>query len=261
MNQMMRGLLIATGILAVIVGIGFFLQIPFFTQLWPWQLHPLSAVFLASIAGAIAAPVIWLGLKGETAAVAGGAINIIITAGGMGIFCLLLYFADNSRQGILTFGIAAIALALLAIGLFWMSRKAEFQDERPTPKVVRYGLVVFVLTLFVTGGALLLKVPNTFPWDISPEISVMYGWFFYGALGYFAYGFFIPKWSNAQGQLLSFLGYDLVLIVPYLLHFAVVDDEQRLSLIVYVTVLVTSAILAIYYLFIKKETRFAVAQA
>jgi hypothetical protein len=261
MSRFLQSLAWGLGIVAVIVGIGFFLQIPFFTQLWPWQLQPLSAVFLASIAAAIAAPVIWLGLKGEMAPVAGGAINVIVSALGMGIFCLQLYFADNSRQAILWFGISAIVLGVFAIGLFVISRKASFQDDRPTPTPVRFGLVLFCTALFLVGGALLLKIPNTFPWDISPEISVMYAWFFFGALGYFAYGLLIPKWSNAQGQLLSFLAYDLVLIVPYLLHFAVVKDEQRLSLILYVTVLVTSAILAIYYLFINKETRFALRTA
>jgi hypothetical protein len=57
---------------------------------------------------------------------------------------------------------------------------------------------------------------------------------------------------------LGFLAYDLVLIMPFLQHFSDVLPEQRASLIVYTTVLVLSAGLAVYYLFIHRATRLAV---
>jgi hypothetical protein len=59
----------------------------------------------------------------------------------------------------------------------------------------------------------------------------------------------------ACGQLWAFLAYDLVLIVPYLLHFTLVRPELMPSLLVNTLVLVYSAALAIYYLLVKKETR------
>jgi hypothetical protein len=61
--------------------------------------------------------------------------------------------------------------------------------------------------------------------------------------------------SNAIGQLLSFLAYDLVLIGPFLKLFGTVDPTLRLNLIVYFAVLVFSAAVAIYYLFIHPQTR------
>ncbi|MBX3080792.1 MAG: hypothetical protein KF716_04100 [Anaerolineae bacterium] len=70
---------------------------------------------------------------------------------------------------------------------------------------------------------------------------------------------FDPSWHNAAGQLLGFLAYDVVLIVPFIQHFSDVIPEHRVSLIVYTTVVVGSALLAIYYLFIHPETRFRVA--
>ena len=65
-----------------------------------------------------------------------------------------------------------------------------------------------------------------------------------------------PRWQNACGQLWSFLAYDIVLIVPYLFHFATVSSAQLPSLIVNTIILVYSATLALYYLLIRKETRF-----
>ncbi|HLW02307.1 MAG TPA: hypothetical protein VKT82_26865 [Ktedonobacterales bacterium] len=51
------------------------------------------------------------------------------------------------------------------------------------------------------------------------------------------------------------LGYGLVLIVPFLRHFANVSPGHTISLVVYVIVLVYSGALAIYYLFLKCATR------
>ncbi len=65
-----------------------------------------------------------------------------------------------------------------------------------------------------------------------------------------------PRWQNACGQLWSFLAYHIVLIVPLLFHFATVSSAQLPSLIVNTIILVYSAALALYYLLIKKQTRF-----
>ena len=128
-------------------------------------------------------------------------------------------------------------------------------DDSPMPAPVRYSFALFAVVLFLVGTALVLKRPNIFPWVLSTELSVLYGWIFLGAMCYFIYGFFVPKWANAKGQLLGFLAYDLVLIVPYLSHFSKVSDELRLSLIIYVAVIIYSGLLAIYYLFINPSTR------
>ena len=81
------------------------------------------------------------------------------------------------------------------------------------------------------------------------------GWLFLGSAVYFAWGFFRPSWHNARGQLLAFLAYDLVLLPRYLSMFSMVDPEHLPSLIIYVTVLVYSSLLAIFYLFIHPRTR------
>ena len=115
-----------------------------------------------------------------------------------------------------------------------------------------------MILLTLVGGALVLHKANIFPWPLDPQQSVLYGWIFLGAACYFLYALLKPAWSNAQGQLLGFLAYDLVLIVPFLNHFATVKADLRINLIVYTSVLIYSGSLATYYLFINPATRFGI---
>ena len=92
--------------------------------------------------------------------------------------------------------------------------------------------------------------------SLEPEwFSTIFGLIFIGDAFYFAYGMFFPCWHHARGQLLSFLAYDLVLIIPFLNHFTAVKPEHALSLILYLAVLVYSGALAAYYLFFNKPTQ------
>ncbi len=124
------------------------------------------------------------------------------------------------------------------------------------PLPVRVSFGVFVVVLLLVGSALLLQVPNVFAWPLNPMSSALVGCFFLGSACYFLYGLIFPRWHTACGQLWSFLAYDLVLIVPFLLRAATVSSAQLPSLIVNTIILVYSAALALYYLLIKQETRF-----
>ena len=106
------------------------------------------------------------------------------------------------------------------------------------------------------GFALTQAVPNVFPWPLAPDMSVVYGWIFLGAGVYFIHGFIWPGWQNGCGQLLGFLIYDLVLIVPYFqLLLGNEWPENRTSLTIYLLVIVYSMFLSVYYLFIHPQTR------
>ncbi len=95
-----------------------------------------------------------------------------------------------------------------------------------------------------------------FPWKLNPDSSVIFGCIFLGDAFYFLYSLLYPRWHNALGQLLSFLAYDLVLIVPFLILFKTVKPEGMLNLIVYVAVLIYSGAIATWFLFIHPKTRF-----
>jgi hypothetical protein len=255
MNKIFRVILVVSGVVSILFAIGFFLQMGWATQVWPFQSGRLSNIFLSSILAAIGVPVIWIGLTGELRAMAGGALNLLVTFAGFAATTLTIY-SRNRQLILLYFGIMAISMAVLCIGLFFYSQRRAFEDTRPTNIVVRISFLVFAALLLVTATFLVLQRPNTFPWPLSVENSVMYGWFFLGAMCYFLYGFIFPVWNNARGQLLGFLAYDLILIVPFVLYFPTVAPEFRTSLIIYTSVVSVSGLLALYFLFLHPATRF-----
>jgi hypothetical protein len=122
------------------------------------------------------------------------------------------------------------------------------------PLLVRVSFGFFIASLIFSGSALIFRLP-IFPWALNPDSSVIFGCIFIGDAFYFLYSLLYPRWHNALGQLLSFLAYDLVLIIPFLLLFKTVKPEYMLNLIVYVAVLVYSGAIAVYYLFINSKTR------
>ena len=83
----------------------------------------------------------------------------------------------------------------------------------------------------------------------------MFGFIYLGAAAYFVSGVFDPRWGNAQGQLVGFLAYDLVLIGPFVDRFDEVHGGELTSLIVYTAFLAYSGVLAVYYLFLAPSTR------
>lgn len=202
-------------------------------------------------------PVIWLGLSGELGAIVGGAIDFGLMYAGIGVFSLQLYLQDSSRLPVLIFGLVSFASVLLCLVLFLWSRRIPFSDQRPMPRWVAISFGAFATVLIIVGSSLTLKIPNIFPWVLSPELSVVYGWIFLGAACYFTYALVNRKWSNAQGQLLGFLAYDLILIGSFIAHFASVRPDLLPTLTLYVAILIYSGALAIYYLFINKDTRFS----
>lgn len=248
-----RWVFLAVGIFAIVLTIGFYLQLAAATGLWMWPDGRLTYIFIASITAAIAAPVIWMGLSGEWGAAVGGAVNLCIQAVGISAFLAQLSLTNPVTHWphVLLFGLFAV----VNVGVFIWSWRYPLHDSRPTPRLVRMSFVVFTVVLLLVSIALLIKVPNVFPWPLLPETSVIIGWVFMGTFVYFAYASVRPVWGNAVGQLLGFLAYDVILIVPFIGHFADVLPEHQLSLIVYTGVVVYSGALAIYYCFIHPPTR------
>jgi len=210
-------------------------------------------IFLASFAAAIGASLLWIGFSGEPGTAVGGAIDLAVFYAGLTIYQLLSPQRDS--QHLLVGVFLTLAAAAVSVGVFLRFRRFPIEDRRPTPLTLRVSFGVFVVVLLLVGGALLLHIPNVFAWTLNPVSSALVGCFFLGSAGYFLYGLLLPRWRNACGQLWSFLAYDLVLIVPYLLHAATVRPVQLPSFIVNGVILAYSAALAIYYLLIKKETR------
>ncbi|MBX7131135.1 MAG: hypothetical protein K1X67_00505 [Fimbriimonadaceae bacterium] len=251
MNLTYRLIGFALASLMTILAVGFFLEQPWVLGFWPWPIKGLSYAFVSSILAAIAAPVFWICITNEPAAICGGAINLLVTFVGFSVYS----FFNTQMPGVQTFGIVSALFAAACLVQVFVTYRVPFKDDRRMPVLVRYSFLLFATILTYVGGMMVTHRANMFPWPLKPEHQVLYGWIFLGAACYFVYGFVRPVWGNLRGQLWGFLAYDLVLIVPYSKHFATVPEDLRTNLIIYVCVLVYSGLLAIYALFASRPAR------
>ncbi len=244
----LRIVLVTVGLASLVLAAGFWLQQPWATSLWPWPGSRLSNVFLAAILAASGVPVVWIGWRGELAAITAGAIDLIVTYAGFAAYAIGTWAGAPQRSAALNFALACLAGAVVCLLLLLRVRKIPFRDTRPLPWTVRVSFFAFCATLACLGAALVSNAANVFPWRIGAEQSVLYGWIFIGAACYFLYALLHPVRGNATGQMLGFLAYDLVLIVPFARHFETVEPALRINLVVYTFVLVYSALLAVLFL-------------
>ena len=252
--NIVRTALFVFGIVGIAETIGFFLLQDWARALVPWELDRLGGIFLSSICAASTLPMLWIGFSKEYAALAGGAINFIIVFGGFAAFSALVYIS-NPRPAVLLFGLFALVAFLVSLGLLFFGLRYSFQEARRPPALVRISFIFFVINLTLAGILLVLKRPNVFPWQLTPQQSVLYGWIFLGAASYFFYGLLRPAWGNAHGQLLGFLAYDLILIGPFIALLFGKEPFLLPNLLYYIAALIYSGALGVYYLFLNRQTR------
>ncbi|MDR7417656.1 MAG: hypothetical protein QN178_01960 [Armatimonadota bacterium] len=153
------------------------------------------------------------------------------------------------------YGVACVIGAVFGLGLLLWSSRIPIDRTLPMPGLVRWAFVIFIVALLIVATRLILQTPYARPWTTTPKLSVVIGWMFFGAATYFAYGLLRPSWLNAAGQMIGFLAYDAVLIVPFLTRLPSVDSYNRSGLMIYTAVITFSGLLAIYYLFVHEPTR------
>ena len=253
MKTLLRPILLLGGVFIMALALGFAYQVPLVIQVWPWSVSPLTYLFIGSILAAVSVAMLWIGWTEEYGVLPAGTLNVLVIA----LTTTFYFFSLIVRDGRLDFWPYALAgvvsIVMSALTFLW-SRRLPVKDSRPTPRWVLFSFGIFLISLILAAGALLLRQP-IFPWTLTPESSVVFGCIFLGDAFYFIHALLYRRWQNAAGQLLSFLAYDLVLIFPFLRLFETVKPEFRISLTVYVLVLIYSGLLAIYYLFINKGTR------
>jgi hypothetical protein len=255
MNRYFRYLMFVIIALQTFFAVAFILRLEFAVSLWPFpNTSRLSFLFIASIFAAAAVSTLWCLFAKEDGALAGIALDYFIIFAPVTILAFQLNAIQRSNPLVL-FGLSGAFVVAFGVSLFLWSRTVPIRDPRPLPRLVRGSFVFFIIALIGVGTAMVLKTPNILPWTVTPEGSVVYGWMFLGAAAYFVYTLLRPSWHNAAGQLAGFLAYDVVLIVPFVQHFATVSSELRPNLIVYTLVVSLSGLMAIYYLFINPATR------
>jgi hypothetical protein len=245
-----------------VFAIAFFLQWPLAVNLWPFEgTTPLTYIFVSSIFAAAAASTLWATATGNYGALAGIGIDYATILLPLSIISFLLV-SNSGTPRMTIYGVACLFGVAFGLGLLLWTVRIPMDETVPMPPLVRWSFVFFIVALLIVSGKLLLKVPNTIPWKISPDLSLVIGAMFLGAAMYFVYAVVRPSWVNAAGQLAGFLAYDVVLFVPFVTRLPTVAPEARLGLMVYTAVVTYSGLLAIYYLFISRTTRiFAATQA
>ncbi len=254
-NKIVRYVLFFVCAVQFLFAIAFFWQLPFAVNLWPFPgTTPLTFIFISSIFAAAAASTLWALASKNDGALAGIGLDYLGILVPVAILSFQLGASSGSAQ-LTTYGVVCVFGALFGLGLLLWSIRMPLDTTLPLPGFVRWSFVVFIIALLIVSTRLILKAPNAIPWTITPELSVVIGWMFFGAAMYFAYGLLRPGWANAAGQLVGFLAYDLVLIVPFLTRLPTTPSEHRIGLTIYTAVVAYSGLLAIYYLFIHKPTR------
>lgn len=254
MQQQMRVGLLVTGLLAAILGLGYFQHWPWALGTWPWPESPLSHVFVASILAAVAAAMGWVGLSGRLAGAAGGFLHVATMSTGLAsVFWPLGQLRQPSVLPAYAAGCAAVAVACLAA--FAWARRQRVVDTRPIPLSLRLWSLAYIAILLPAGGALIAQVPGIMPWPVKPEMSMVCGWVFVSAACSFIYPLLRPQMEQVRVGLVGFLAYDAVLIPPFVLLLDRVRPELLRSLQLYLLALGVSAAVSIYYLFISRATR------
>jgi hypothetical protein len=255
MSKTMRSLLLIICAVQLFFAVAFFFQWSLAVNIWPFEgTTPLTYIFIASIFAAAAASTLWPIITGNYGALAGVGLDYAVILAPMSAYILWLGLAGGDSSKII-YGVICAGGVLFGLWLFRWSQRLPMPDAAiPMPPLVRWSFIVFVVALLYTSTRLFLGIP-TIPWPLTPELSVLVGCMFLGAAAYFIYGLVRPSWANAGGQLAGFLFYDLVLLVPFLTRLPSVAPEFRTGLIVYTIVVVYSGLLAIYYLFVNRQTR------
>jgi hypothetical protein len=239
----------------MLFAVAIILRVQFVLDLWPMEgTTRLSFLFLASIFAAGATSQFWVLWRKQHGAFVGVALDYITIMAPAAVF-LLSIGLSRSDGGLTAFGSVFLVGAAFGVALLLWSRRFTINDPQPTPAIVRWSFAVFVVALVILGGVMALHLVDVMPWAVTDDGAVIYGLMFIGAATYFAYGFLRPSWQNAAGQLAGFLAYDLVLIVPFIQHFARVTPDLRPNLVIYTAGVALSGLLCIYYLFINPETR------
>jgi len=254
-NRPIRSVLAVIAAVQAILAVLWAFQVPLAVDLWPFPgRSPLSNLFIASIFLAAAASTAWCLWVRSDRALAGVALDYIAILVPFAAFSFL-QVAGGADQQVAVFAVVCVVGALVGVGLLRWSIGRPWRSSTPLPRPVRWAFIVFVIALVVVGGRLVIQAPQTLPWEITPELSTLFGFMFIGAAAYFAYGLLDQRWENAGGQLAGFLAYDVVLIVPFIVRLPTIEAALLPHLAIYTAIVALSGILAIYYLVIHVETR------
>ena len=247
-QNFIRVILFAAGLTYAVLTFGFTMRQGWAIDLWPWPDTPLSYIFIGSISGALAAGALWSALSGHLAAVAGSLAGLVVIYGSIGAYLGVqtIWGQGSYSAHALVAGATGTASVLLLIAVLRISERRN--TAVALEPLVRTSTGIFALALSLAGAALVMHRQTVFPWPLSPASSTVFGLIFLGLALVYAQVCVSGSRAAAVVAMAGFLVYDLILLPPFIGHFARVTPERMLSLTLYTSVLVYSAALAIWFL-------------
>jgi hypothetical protein len=269
-----RPIFAALGIVWLILAFGLYRGSNWATWIWPWTDSDMTYVFLASLAAAVAVPLGWLAIVNEPA----GAAGLALDATGIGGTCavsLVAMGATGDTGNLLGYAAGFGISAVLGWIVFRATGPLSIRDETPLPHAVRILFLALIAASAVLGVSLMLRLDSVYAWDLPPKTSTLIGAWFLGAGLSFVFAVARNSWVHAGATLVAFLAYDAVQFVPYMRAAfdpegtaesrrypmysesaaASSTDVNGASLSVYLIVLALGGAVAVYFLFIHRETR------
>jgi len=110
-------------------GAGHFAQAPWALRTWPWTDGRLSNIFVASILGAIAAPLLWIAASSQFGGTAGGFLHLALILGGTSSVLFQLA-SGNDAAGLLAYATGTALAAALCVGLAAWAHREPTRDDR-----------------------------------------------------------------------------------------------------------------------------------
>lgn len=205
--QLIRVLVILLGLFFLLLGMILLWGMPRFPTSW------LNAYLIGATLIAYAVPLLWIGVTETYKALLGGGLSIMISFGGMGIFLLRL---SLKMSGVHQLGEFCLYLAVLAIWFFFLGLKIPKKKSDRIPLTTQLLFAISMTVALLEGLYLIIPMPGHFPWLLTPELSVLYGWILIGSSLFFGWGLLQPIWENGYPLLYALLIYDALLIGPLL---------------------------------------------
>lgn len=177
------------------------------TLSWP------NSYLLGATLIAYAIATLWIGVMQAFRALVGAGLCGALTFGAIGLFLLRLSHEnpETLQAGEFSLFLAIFSLCFLLLGLKVTPKKA---DRLPLTTQWLFGLVL--ISALIEGLYLIVALPGHFPWTISAEFAVVYGWILIGSTLFFGWSLLQPTWENGYPLLYALLVYDALLIGPLL---------------------------------------------
>ena len=220
--------LVAEGLILLILGIGFAINSPAVTWLWPCRNDPMTGVLLAALLVSYGSGSIFVACTVDwRAATGGGALALVVGFGGFALAIARGVFSGHGNSMLPH----AIVLGSIAVGsayAFYASQTLELSPAPRAPLLVRVALHLLAFGLAFVGYGLLAGWHGMLPWRVDVPTATLVGWLFIGFAADYVMTARQGNRSACETLLFGLFVYNSVLVLP-LLHGVVMASPDELA--------------------------------